>query len=223
MERADWTGWADWESPESAQSALIPLIPSYSSTHLLNHSSCMKLIIGLGNPGKEYEATRHNAGFMAVDALAKEMDAGWKADAKRKAIVASATVNGEKVVLAKPQTFMNLSGDAAAALVSFYKVDPRDILLVHDEMDIEPGRIQFKDGGSAAGHNGVASVYERLGTQDIQRLRIGIGRPPVGQMRGEDWVLSALSPQDAPKALDMTSRMRDWIEGGIATASGKWN
>jgi PTH1 family peptidyl-tRNA hydrolase len=183
----------------------------------------MKLIIGLGNPGKEYEATRHNAGFIAVDAFAKEVDADWKTDAKRKAIIATATINSEKVILAKPQTFMNLSGDAAATLVSFYKVAPRDILLVHDEMDIEPGRIQFKDGGSAAGHNGVASVYERLGTQEIQRLRIGIGRPPVGQMRGEDWVLSQMSPLDAPKPLDTTSGMRDWIEGGIAKASGKWN
>jgi len=182
----------------------------------------MKLIIGLGNPGKKYEATRHNAGFMAVDAFAEELDAAWKKDVKRKAFVATATVGSEKVILAKPQTFMNNSGEAAAALVSFYKADPRGILLVHDDMDLPPGRIQFKDGGSAAGHNGVASVYERLGTTGIQRLRIGIGHPEE-QIPAEDWVLRALSTHDAPNALDIVSGMRDWIEGGLVKARDRWN
>jgi len=183
----------------------------------------MKLIIGLGNPGKDYFATRHNAGFMAVDAFAKEIGATWKADAKRKALVASAVVNGKKIVLAKPQTFMNLSGDAAAALVSFYKVAPENTLLIHDDMDIEPGRMQFKKGGSAAGHNGVASVYERLGTQNVHRLRIGIGRPTEPRMASEDWVLGKLSTENTSKPLDIIAGMRDWIEGGIVKATNRWN
>jgi PTH1 family peptidyl-tRNA hydrolase len=182
----------------------------------------MKLIIGLGNPGREYECTRHNAGFMAMDAFADDIDANWKNDAKRKALVATSDVNGKKVILAKPQTFMNLSGDATTALLSFYKIEPKNILLVHDDMDIEPGRIQFKLGGSPAGHNGVTSVYERLGTKEIQRLRIGIGRPQ-GRASSEDWVLSELSTEDAPNALDISAAMRDWIEGGMVRASDRWN
>jgi peptidyl-tRNA hydrolase, PTH1 family len=183
----------------------------------------MKLIIGLGNPGKKYAGTRHNAGFMAVDAFAKEIGTEWKADAKRKALVATAIIGGEKIILAKPQTFMNLSGEAAAALASFYKAAPEDILLVHDDMDLDIGRIQFKNGGSPAGHNGVASVYERLGTKDIQRLRIGIGRPPDDRTPSEDWVLDELSPQNALPAIDIISGMRDWIVGGILKASNAWN
>jgi peptidyl-tRNA hydrolase, PTH1 family len=183
----------------------------------------MKLIIGLGNPGKKYETTRHNAGFVAVDAFAKEIGAEWKTDAKRKAIVATATIGREKIVLAKPQTFMNLSGEATAALASFYKITPESILLVHDDMDLEPGRIQFKNGGSAAGHNGVTSVYEHLGTKDIHRLRIGIGRPADDRIPAEDWVLGALSPNDALPALDIIAGMRDWIEGGIVKAMNERN
>lgn len=182
----------------------------------------MKLIIGLGNPGREYESTRHNAGFMALDAVSAEIDAKWKSDAKRKSLIGIADVEGEKVILAKPQTFMNLSGEAATALVAFYKVDLKDVLLVHDEMDLDPGRIQFKIGGSPAGHNGVSSVYERLGTKEIQRLRIGVGRPQ-GRASAEDWVLSEMSTEDAPNALDISAAMRDWIEHGIVTASERWN
>ena len=190
----------------------------------------MKLIIGLGNTGKEYDGTRHNLGFEAVDAFVTDEEGAWKMDTKRKADVCKLDVGGMDVVLAKPTTFMNLSGDAVQALASFYKVGPENILIVHDEMDLPPGRIQFKQGGGDAGHNGVTSIIERLGTDAFARLRIGIGRPPdpsLGCARDglptPDFVLNKLSPEDAPNAIDTTSAMRDWIEGGTNKASNKWN
>ncbi|OGL73814.1 aminoacyl-tRNA hydrolase [Candidatus Uhrbacteria bacterium RIFCSPHIGHO2_12_FULL_60_25] len=180
----------------------------------------MKLIIGLGNPGTEYDRTRHNVGFMAVDAFAEHAEAAWKADAKRKASVAKAG----KTILAKPTTYMNNSGDAAAALISFYKVAPEDVLVVHDEMDLAPGRFKFTGEGGPAGHNGVEDIQTKLGTDKIARLRIGIGRPPADHgPRTTDYVLETLSPQDAPKPLDTASAMRDWIEGGLEKASNRWN
>jgi len=182
----------------------------------------MKLIIGLGNIGAKYQGTRHNLGFDAVDAFAVEEDALWKEDAKRKAFIAKVIVQDESIVLAKPTTFMNRSGDAVQALTSFYKIDPKDLLVIHDDMDLEQGRIQFKEGGSPAGHNGIDHIYERLGTKNVQRMRIGIGRPE-GSMAAEDWVLGKLSPENAPNAIDTVAGMRDWIEYGLETASNNWN
>ena len=183
----------------------------------------MKLIIGLGNTGKEYDGTRHNLGFEVVDAFVTDEEGAWKMDTKRKADVCKLDVGGADVVLAKPTTFMNLSGDAVQALASFYKVGPGDILIVHDEMDLPPGRIQFKMGGGDAGHNGVTSIIERLGTDAFARLRIGIGRPPDSRQPTPDFVLNKLSPEDAPNAIDTTSAMRDWIEGGTNKAMNRWN
>ena len=184
----------------------------------------MKLILGLGNPGAEYTNTRHNAGFVAVDAFAASVEGAWTHDAKRKAEVCKYTVDGDAVLLAKPDTFMNLSGDAAQSLVSFYKVALEDVLIVHDELDLPPGRIQFKSEGGDAGHNGVASILERLGTEKIARLRIGIGRP-AGDISTPtaDYVLGALSTEDAPNALDTIAAMRDWIESGVEKAMNRWN
>lgn len=175
----------------------------------------MKLIIGLGNPGKKYEGTRHNLGFVAVDTLAAEESGVWKTDAKRKAETCQVTIGHEKVILAKPTTFMNLSGEAATALLSFYKLTPEDLLIVHDEMDLEPGRIQLKPAGSGpAGHNGVASIQEQLGTKQIARLRLGIGRPEHATQPTEDYVLGPLSTEIAFNPLDISSKMRDWILKG---------
>lgn len=182
----------------------------------------MKLIVGLGNIGAKYEGTRHNLGFNSVDAFALEEGATWKEDNKRKAYVTKVMVGDESVVLAKPTTFMNRSGDAIQALVSFYKIDLKDLLIIHDDMDLEPGRLQFKDGGSPAGHNGIEDIHERLGSTDVQRLRIGIGKPP-GRMSAEDWVLSKLSTETAPNALDIMAGMRDWIEYGVDEAANRWN
>src|SRR5512133_1263910 len=170
----------------------------------------MKLIVGLGNPGKKYQGTRHNVGFMAVDAFAKEHHADWHEESSRKALIASCVIEETKVMLAKPQTFMNLSGDAVQAISSFYKIPPEQILIIQDEMDFDEGRIQFKANGGHAGHNGIRNLQERLGTQEIPRLRIGIGKP-TPPIAPEDWVLGKLSSHDDFSTLDITSGMRDWI------------
>lgn len=158
----------------------------------------MKLIIGLGNPGKEHANTRHNAGFLALDALAKELGLEWRKDAKRNAEVAKGDMDGEPVILAKPLTFMNLSGDAVAALASYNKVKPEDVLVIHDDLDLAPGTVKFKKGGGTAGHHGLDSIVERLGTGDFSRIRIGIGKPEH-KTETESWVLGKM---DAVPRLD---------------------
>lgn len=183
----------------------------------------MKLIVGLGNPGKEYEGTRHNAGFLAVDAFADQLGAAWADDTKRKAETTKALLGSETILLAKPTTYMNRSGEALQMLVSFYKIAPQDLLVVHDDMDLEPGRMQFKRDGGAAGHHGVQDILERLGTDRVNRLRIGIGRPEQAQIPSEDWVLGKLSTEQSPNLLDTSFAMRDWIEEGVETAANRWN
>jgi peptidyl-tRNA hydrolase, PTH1 family len=182
----------------------------------------MKLIIGLGNPGNEYDGTRHNVGFAAVDTFADDFDGSWTNDAKRKATVSKTTVGKTQVILAKPTTFMNLSGEAVQALVSFYKVKPEELLVVQDDMDLAPGTLKFTAAGGPAGHNGIISVQERLGTVNVARLRLGIGHP-TDKKADADYVLGPLSPEDAPNALDVSTAMRDWIEGGLEKASRAWN
>jgi len=182
----------------------------------------MKLIVGLGNPGKKYEGTRHNVGFFAVDAFAKEEGATWKDETARKSMIAPCIIGETKVLLAKPKTYMNLSGDAVQAISSFYKIDAKDILIIQDEMDFDEGRLQFKSSGGPAGHNGIKSIQERLGTQEIARLRIGIGKP-TPPMEASDWVLGKLSSNDAFNTLDITSGMRDWIVYGTEYAASHWN
>lgn len=150
----------------------------------------MKLIVGLGNPGKEYTKTRHNAGFWVVDELAKMQKADWKAEKNRFAQTAKIEHEGQAILLAKPDTFMNLSGRAVVALCGFYKIEPKDILVIQDDMDIEAGKFKFHVGGRAAGHHGIESIQEHMPGLEIVRLRIGIGRPYPPQMSGADWVLS---------------------------------
>jgi PTH1 family peptidyl-tRNA hydrolase len=181
----------------------------------------MKLIVGLGNPGKEYEKTRHNTGFLAVDQLAKELDAKWNHEAKRKSLVAKCKIDGTVVLLAKPQTFMNASGEAVQALVSFYKIRPDDVLVIHDDMDLEPGRLKFTGHGSSAGHKGVTSIMDILGWKEAARLRLGIGHPD--KESGQDWVLGKISKKTL-KAIEAASEATtDWVAGGTAAAMTKWN
>jgi len=134
----------------------------------------MKIIVGLGNPGKEYANTRHNAGFMALDALHKKLNAeDWKEESKFKAEIASATVNGEKVLLVKPTTFMNLSGEAVTKILSFYKIDLEDLTVIYDDIDLPTGTIRIRDKGSAGTHNGMKSIIQLLGSEEFKRIRIG--------------------------------------------------
>ena len=137
----------------------------------------IKLFVGLGNPGPEYEATRHNAGFWWVDALARELKAGFSMDKGYHGLVARTTVHGHTVWLLQPQTFMNLSGKSVASLARFFKITPSEILVAHDELDIAPGQVKLKFGGSHAGHNGLRDIHGQLGSGDYWRLRLGVGHP----------------------------------------------
>jgi PTH1 family peptidyl-tRNA hydrolase len=139
----------------------------------------IKLFAGLGNPGAEYEATRHNAGFWWIDALADELKVTLAPDKNFQCQVGRTTVGGQTVWLLKPQTFMNLSGRSVAALARFFKIQPDEILVVHDELDVLPGQAKLKLGGSHAGHNGLRDIHAQLGTADYWRLRLGIGHPGV--------------------------------------------
>ncbi len=149
----------------------------------------MKLVIGLGNPGSQYERTRHNVGFRVVDKLAAKL--GWKWTGRRsRAILASGIIGSEKVVLAKPLTFMNLSGEAVAELARWYNVPPEDILVVYDELDLSVGKVRLRPRGSAAGHNGMESIIRYLHTNQFPRLRVGIGHPTNSRIDGAGHVLS---------------------------------
>lgn len=138
----------------------------------------IRLIVGLGNPGREYERTRHNAGCWAIDEVARAIGAsGFSADKKMKAELASAGVEGRKVWLMKPQTFMNCSGQSVGPFMRFHDIRPEEVLVLHDELDLLPGQLRVKLGGSSGGHNGLKDIQAALGTPDYWRLRIGIGHP----------------------------------------------
>lgn len=137
----------------------------------------IRLIVGLGNPGPEYEQTRHNAGFWLVDNLAQDLGCSLQRKADFKALMAKTRINTQEVWLLEPQTFMNRSGQSVGALARFYKISPDEILVVHDELDLSPGIAKLKKGGSSGGHNGLKDITAALGTQDYWRLRIGIGHP----------------------------------------------
>ena len=157
------------------------------------------LIVGLGNPGAKYAQTRHNVGFMTIDALAEELHTGsgsyWKDEAGALTTKVKAGRNGEQLVLAKPQTFMNLSGTSIKKLCEKYNINPEEnLIVVADELDLPAGEVRAKKGGGHAGHNGHRSTIDSLGTREYQRIRVGIGRPP-GKMDAADYVLQPLRPQ----------------------------
>lgn len=154
----------------------------------------IKLFVGLGNPGPEYEATRHNAGFWWIDALSRELKAPLSLDKNYHGQVARTTVNGQTVWLLKPLTFMNLSGKSVAALARFFKISPAEVLVAHDELDIVPGQVKLKFGGSHAGHNGLRDIHAQLGSADYWRLRIGVGHPGV-KAEVINWVLKKPSQE----------------------------
>ncbi len=165
----------------------------------------IKLFVGLGNPGTEYEATRHNAGFWWVDALARELKLSLVADRSYHGLVARGNVNGQTVWLLEPQTYMNLSGKSVAALARFFKIAPQDILVVHDELDVPPGQAKLKYGGGHGGHNGLRDIHAQLGTADYWRLRIGIGHPGV-KSEVVDWVLRKPAPEQRTAIEDCIDR-----------------
>ncbi|MGJ0485058.1 MAG: aminoacyl-tRNA hydrolase [Methylomicrobium sp.] len=156
----------------------------------------IKLIVGLGNPGRQYEKTRHNAGFLFVDCLAQDSGSAFTQASRFFGEVAECNVGGEKLLLLKPVTFMNRSGQSVNALLKYYKLQPDQMLVVHDELDFNPGVVKLKRDGGHAGHNGLRDIIAHLGAKDFYRLRLGIGRPPAGKAVA-DFVLSAPSRQEA--------------------------
>lgn len=169
------------------------------------------LIVFLGNPGLKYEGTRHNAGFMAADAMAKAR--GIAINRSRfKALTATCEIGGEQVLLMKPQTYMNLSGDAVAQAVRFYKIAPEHVLVVSDEVSLPIGKLRVRAKGSAGGHNGLKDIIAKLGTSDFPRLRIGVGAPPHPDYDMADWVLSTFKNQDADTMAQSAARAAEAVE-----------
>jgi peptidyl-tRNA hydrolase, PTH1 family len=163
-------------------------------------SSLDLLVVGLGNPGREYARHRHNVGAMVVDELARRHGAAWRS--KFNSDLAEVRLDGHKVALLKPQTYMNDSGRAVSAAARFFKVEPDAILVVHDEIDLDRGRLQARAGGGLAGHNGLRSIASALRSQDFLRLRVGVGRPGRGDRRTPaDYVLSNFAPDDDQEGL----------------------
>ncbi|MBJ7386129.1 aminoacyl-tRNA hydrolase [Mycolicibacterium sp. GCM10028919] len=156
------------------------------------------LVVGLGNPGPQYATTRHNLGFLVADVLADRIGSGFKVHKKSGAEVVTGRLGGRSVVLAKPRTYMNESGRHVGPLAKFYSVAPADVIVLHDELDIDFGRIRLKFGGGVAGHNGLRSVGSALGTNDFARVRLGIGRPP-GRQSGASFVLENFASRELPE------------------------
>ncbi len=155
----------------------------------------IKLIVGLGNPGQQYEKTRHNVGFLFLDQFANELSCLWTRESKFSGLCTSGVIATQKVILLKPETFMNHSGQSVAAMLRYHKLNPDEVLVVHDELDFEVGVTKLKKGGGHAGHNGVRDIIAHLKSNDFFRLRIGIGRPTVGKSVA-DYVLSCPSKID---------------------------
>jgi len=156
------------------------------------------IVAGLGNPGAEYAKTRHNAGFLAIDSIAER--AGVKIDRlKFKALVAECAIGGVRVLLMKPQTFMNSSGEAIGEAASFYKIPPENIIVLHDEISFEPGKIRIRRKGSAGGHNGLKSIIARLSSENFPRIKIGVGQKPSPDYDLVNWVLGKFSADDTAK------------------------
>src|SRR6476646_7328232 len=172
---------------------------------------CPQLVVGLGNPGPRYATTRHNLGFLVADILSDRIGSGFKVHKKSGAEVATGRLGGQSVVLAKPRCYMNESGRQVGPLAKFYSVAPADVIVLHDELDIDFGRIRLKYGGGVAGHNGLRSVSAALGTNDFKRVRIGIGRPP-GRQSGASFVLENFNARERPELGTIVEQSADAAE-----------
>jgi PTH1 family peptidyl-tRNA hydrolase len=187
-------------------------------------SSLDLIVAGLGNPGPEYERTRHNLGWLVVDELARRHGGSFRS--KFSGRLAELRIDGERVALLKPETYMNESGRSLGAAARFFKAEPDALLVVHDDVDLEPGRLQARAGGGLAGHNGLRSIAQALGTQEFLRLRIGVGRPGRGDRRSvSDYVLSGFGSDEDVDAL--VTRSADAVEtlirDGLEAAQARFN
>lgn len=185
----------------------------------------MKYIVGLGNPGKNYEKTRHNVGFMVIDELCKRWNLPLNKE-KFKGIYGMGTINGEKVILLKPLTYMNLSGESIRPLLEYYDIDEEDLIVIYDDLDLPTGKIRLRTKGSAGGHNGIKSTIEHLGTQNFNRLRIGIGRPTNG-MKVTDYVLGMFSEEERPEVAAAIIQAADacekWLSSSFLEVMNEFN
>lgn len=183
----------------------------------------MKMIVGLGNPGKEYEKTKHNVGFMVIDAIADKL--GVSVDKKQcQALIQTATWEGEKILLVKPQTYMNLSGQAVMELINYYKDKIDDFVIVHDDLDLPTGQLRFKQNGSAGGHNGIKNIIAHVNSNEFDRLKIGIGR---GKSDVKDYVLSNFGGEEKKLIEEAVEKSVDalyiWLKQGIGPAMNQVN
>ena len=175
----------------------------------------MKIIVGLGNPEKKYENTRHNIGFAAIDYIAEKVGININTG-KYKALIGSGYIEGEKVLLAKPQTYMNLSGESLRPIMDFYKLEPEDFLIIFDDIDLDVGRLRIRRKGSAGGHNGIKSIISHLGSMEFPRIKIGVGAKPKGYDLA-DYVLGHFSKED--QAI-LSERMDDVCDAAKLIVSG---
>lgn len=185
----------------------------------------MKLIIGLGNVGDKYVFTRHNVGFMVLDRLAVRENFSFKEDKKLKSFIAKVRLNGEEFILVKPTTFMNLSGEALRAVIDYFKIDIKDILVIYDDLSLDLGRIRFRANGSDGGHNGIKSIIKHLGGNNFARLKIGIGpQPPIP---AENFVLQNFSKEQLETLKEVLDRAIEasfcCFTEGIEKAQNKFN
>jgi PTH1 family peptidyl-tRNA hydrolase len=186
----------------------------------------IKLIVGLGNPGRQYEKTRHNAGFLFLDTLAQELGCTWSNESRFQGLFAEGSVANNKVMLLKPDTFMNRSGQSVGKIARYCKLLPEEILVVHDELDFNPGTVRLKKDGGHAGHNGLRDIIAHLGAKEFYRLRIGVGRPAAGKVVA-DFVLSSPSKQEWELLVGAFDLSRSFIDqmvaGDMAVVMSKLN
>lgn len=174
----------------------------------------MKLIVGLGNPGKQYEKTRHNIGFEVIDALSEKLNIPLN-QAKFKGVYGVGHVQGEKVFLIKPLTYMNLSGESIRAIMDYYQINIEEITVIYDDLDLPVGKIRLRQKGSAGGHNGIKSTIAHLGSQEFNRIRVGIDRPPSG-MKVPDYVLGRFTKEEWEVLVEVINRCKDACEEWIS-------
>lgn len=183
----------------------------------------MKLIIGLGNFEPKYFFTRHNAGFMAVDFFAQSNNQSFKTEKKLKSDIAKFKFNNEDVIVIKPLTYMNLSGEAVIAVMNFYKIDTKDILVIYDDISIDLGRVRFRISGSDGGHNGIKSIIKNIGTKDFDRLKIGIGPQP--NVPSEAFVLQNFSKEEIEQLKGILKKpmIEDYLKYGLEKVQNMYN
>jgi PTH1 family peptidyl-tRNA hydrolase len=186
----------------------------------------MFLVVGLGNPGREYTNTRHNIGFRCVDALAARHNLAFEDKKKSKAKIALGSIQGQRVLLAKPQTYMNLSGSAVQGLAAFYQIPPAQMMVIFDDLDLPVGTLRIRSKGGSGGHKGVTNIIQRLGTQGFSRIRVGIGRPDT-PVDPASYVLQPFEGSDEVEIAEAVERVilavETWLTDGIDLAMNRYN